>query len=71
VAGVQIAKQLTFGLRNTNELALQSAQTARMENAAIHQRVNQLAPGLSLASGPTIRPDQLLREAELIDQGQA
>lgn len=64
IGAVKEAKALTFGMRNSNELALQSAMAARHHNSATMHKVNQMAPGLSLASGPTIRPDQLLREAE-------
>lgn len=63
VEGVKLAKELTFGLRNANEMALQSVAPAREYKSAATYQANQMAPGLAMASGPTIRPDQLLREA--------
>ena len=63
MAGVQLAKKLTFGQELSNEQALQSVYAARMQHSATIGMANQLSPGLSLSSGPSIRPQDLLKEA--------
>ncbi len=64
MASVQLAKKLTFGQELSNEHALQSVLAARQQHTATLGMVNQMSPGLSLASGPSIRPQDLLKMAE-------
>lgn len=61
--GVQAAKQLTFGQELANEKALASVHAARQQHSAMIGMANQMSPGLSLSSGPSIRPQDLLKEA--------
>ncbi len=63
IAGVKQAKELTFGARNANELALQSVQKARELNAGMQYQAQQMAPQMSMMNGPSIKVADLLREA--------
>ena len=58
-----MAKKMTFGQELSNEQALQSVHIARQQHSATMGMVNQMSPGLGLGSGPSIRPQDLLKEA--------
>ncbi len=64
LAAVSHAKKFTYGLEAANKAALASVQKVRAEHSAVLGAARQLAPGLSLGSGPSINPATLLREAE-------
>lgn len=63
IAGVKQARELTFGVRNANELAVQSVHKARELNAGMQYQVQQMAPQMSMMNGPSIKVADLLREA--------
>lgn len=65
-AGVKMAKEMTVDLRNANEKSLESAIVARQQHSAVMNKINQIAPSMGLGSGPSIRPQDLLREAEQV-----
>jgi len=67
LASVSEAKKLTFGMQHANEKALESVYVARQNHQATLGKVQQMAPNLGLASGPSINPNTLLREAEQND----
>lgn len=62
-AGVKFAKEVTFEMRNASEKALESVVVARQQYGATMHKINQIAPGMGMASGPA-RPYDLLRDAE-------
>jgi hypothetical protein len=71
MASVKLARQMTVDMRYSNEKALDSVHVARQQHAATQYKINQIAPGMGLGSGPTIRPQDLLREAEMVQAEQA
>ncbi len=71
MASVKLAKELTFDARIANEQALDSVHLAREQHAAMKFKMGQMAPGMGLGSGPSIRPEDLLREASSSVEGAA
>lgn len=71
LASVKLAKELTFDTRIANEKALDSVHLAREQHAAMKFKMGQMAPGMGLGSGPSIRPEDLLREASTSVEGAA
>lgn len=64
MASVQLAKKLTFGQELSNEQALQSVYVARQQYSATIGLANQMAPGMSLASGPSFKGSDILKMAQ-------
>ena len=57
---------MTFQAHYASEKALESAVVARQQHGAVFYKINQIAPGVSMGGGPSIRPQDLLREAEQV-----
>ncbi len=68
MGGVAMAKSLTFGKEIANEMVLQSVYVAEQKHSAMIGRANMMVPGLGMASGPSINPQQLLNDAERISE---
>ena len=69
MAGVQLAKKLTFGQELSNEQALQSVYVARQQHSAALGMANQLAPGMAMAmNGPSFRPNEVLGNAKNVSE---
>lgn len=65
---VSMAKSLTISKSLANEHALQSVYTAERQHSAMLGHANQMAPGMGLGSGPSINPQQLLKDAERVSE---
>lgn len=65
-SSVKLAKEITYEMSNANDLALQSTQAVRQQHSATMYKINQISPGMGMGSGPSIRPQDLLREAEQV-----
>lgn len=62
---VQEAKrvlELTYGKEIANKQALDSTLVVEKQHAAMMYQARQMAPGLGMANGPTIRPSELVSE---------
>ncbi len=69
MAGVALAKKLTFGQELSNEQALQSVYVARQQHSATLGMANQYSPGMSMAmNGPSFRPNDVLATAKNVSE---
>lgn len=69
MAGVTLAKKLTFGQEMSNEQALQSVYVARQQHSATLGMANQMSPGMSMAmNGPSFRPNDVLSAAKNVSE---
>lgn len=69
MAGVALAKKLTFGQEMANEQALQSVYVARQQHSATLGMANQYSPGMAMAmNGPSFRPNDVLATAKNVSE---
>ncbi len=64
LGSVKYAKELTFHHDIANQAALDSVRAVQKEHSMMQHKAMQMAPGLSMANGPTFNPAKVLREAE-------
>lgn len=63
MAGVQLAKKLSFGQEYASELALQSALVARQQYSATVGHAMQMAPGMGM-NGPSFKGADIMKMAQ-------
>lgn len=63
MAGVQLAKKLSFGQEYASELALQSALVARQQYSATVGHAMQMAPGMGM-NGPSFKGMDIMKMAQ-------
>jgi hypothetical protein len=69
MAGVALAKKLTFGQEMSNEQALQSVYVARQQHSATLGMANQISPGMSMAmNGPSFKANDVLAAAKNVSE---